>query len=199
MAETGKEKKSILKPMLFWVGGWLGVGAVGSVLMVMTGKKAFLPTFWQPVDVLILLTILYFAAKDPLLEYLAERKKNIAQNIETYKKQLAEMEKTLEETRYRLTWIEEEVENIEARARADLALEKMRLEGEAQKQIERIKNEAEFTAKQELKAAEARLKEEAIQRALKVAEEILKKKVTDQEELKLFEEYLREVQTGSQR
>jgi len=197
MSEAGQGKKSILKPMLIWVGVWLGLGAIGSIIMVKTGHKAYLPTFWQPVDVLILLTILYFVAKEPLLQYLSERRQNIARDIETFKQQLAKAEKALEETRYRLAWIEDEVENIEARARSELALEKMRLEEEAKKQIERVKNEAEFTARQELKAAEARLKEEAIGRALKVAEEILKKRVTDREELKLFEEYLREVESGS--
>jgi F-type H+-transporting ATPase subunit b len=200
MGETKPEKKGFrLKALLVWVGIWCVFGAALTVVLWKLGVKSYMATAWQAADFLILLTIIYFAAKDPVMEYLAGRKNEISSNIEVYKKQLEEMEKNYEEIKYRLTWIEEEVENIESRARSDAALEKMRLEEEAQKQIERIKNEAEFNMKQEIKAAEARLKEEAIARALKIAEEILKKKVTDKEEMKLLEEYLQEVQSGTSR
>ena len=164
-----------------------------------TPVEAATPTAWQAADFLILFTIIYFAAKGPLKDFLVGRRKEIGDSIETYKKMLDEMEKNAEEIRYRLTRIEEEIESIESRSRSDLELEKMRLQDETKKQIERIKNEAEFTAKQEIKAAEARLKEEAIERAMKVAEEILRKKITDKEEAKLFEEYFREVESGTSR
>jgi len=202
MGETRQEKKSLLAklkhPLTYWILGWLALGVVLSVVLKLANiKTPYLADAWQVADFLILITIIYFAAKGPVKQYLVDRRKEIAESIETYRKMLEEMRKNYEEINYRLAWIEDEVEAIESRARADVALERMRLEQEAKKQIERIKNEAEFTAKQEIKAAEARLKEEAVARALKIAEDILRKKVTDKEELKLFEDYLREVGSGA--
>jgi len=203
MTETGKQKKSFLQklnhPLTYWLGGWVILGVALSTTLKHFGVKSYMATGWQMADALILFTIIYFFAKDPVREFLAGRKKEIAASIDTYKKQLAEMEKNFEEIKYRLTWIEDEVEDIEARARADAALDKMRLEEETRKQLERIKNEAEFNAKAEIKTAEARLKAEAIKKALAVAEEILRKRVTDREEEKLFSDYLREVERGAQR
>jgi len=206
MGENSQEKKSFLArvPKSFWIlmACWVALGVVLSMVL----KKIGMPhgvsataTAWQLANVLILLTIFYFAAKNAVLQTLADRKKEIAESIDTYKKMLAEARKNYEEIESKLNFIEKEYESMEAQAREDFQKEKARILEESKKQIARIKNEAEFTARQEIKGAEARLKEQAVSTALKIAEEILRKKVTDKEETRLSEEYLREVDSGAQR
>jgi F-type H+-transporting ATPase subunit b len=206
MGENTQEKKSLLSkiPAAFWVlmFCWLVVGYVLSKILNKMGMPEGVSpsaTAWQLADVLILLTILYYAAKSAVLKTLADRKKEISESIDTYKNMLAEARKNYEEIESKLNFIEKEYEQMEVQARQDFEKEKTRILEETKKLIERIKNEAEFTAKQEIKGAEARLKDDAVNAALKIAEEILKKKVTDKEEMKLSEEYLREVESGAQR
>jgi len=192
------EKKNWLSrlnhPLTYWILGWTIFGWVLSVIFKKVGLDTATASAWQVANFLILLTVLYYLAKGPAKDYLVKRRETIANDILEAQKRLEELEKRYEEIKYRFSWIEDEIENIDSQFRRETEAERARMMAEAKKQIERIKNEAEFTAKQEIKSAEARLKEEAINQALKIAEEILRKKVTAEDQVRLFEEYLREVE-----
>lgn len=196
-ANSDLRGKILRHPLLYWILFYTVLGFVLTPLLEKVGIESAKASAWQIANFLILFTALYYFAKDPLKEYLVKRRTEISGSIEQAKKIRAEAENSYQELEYKMEWIEDEITGIESRLREEGERERERLMAEAQKQIARIKNEAEFTARQELKVAEARLREEAIEKALKIAEEVLKQTLSAQDEERLLEEYLEELERGS--
>ncbi len=198
---SGTFGKILRHPLLYWIILWtaLGFGLTEVFKRIeIIGPEGASASAWQLANFLILVTALYYFAKDPLKEFLLKRRTEIKGNIDEAVKTRENFESSYQDYEYKMEWIEDEIAGIESKLREEGERERNRLLEEAEKQIERIRNEAEFTARQEVKAAEARLTEEAIRRALKLAEEILKAKLGDEDEKRLLEEYLREVASGGQ-
>ena len=194
------EKKNWLSrlnhPLTYWIVGWTILGWILSMVFKKLGLESATASAWQVANFLILLTVLYYLAKGPAKGYLIKRRESIAKDIEEAQERVAELEKRYQEVKYRFSWIEDEIEAIDSQFRRETETERVRMLEEAKKQIERIKNEAEFTARQEIKSAEARLKEEAIKKAIKIAEEIIRAKITPEDQKRWFEEYLKEVESA---
>jgi|GEM_PF-1570862 F-type H+-transporting ATPase subunit b len=195
--KSGLLGKILRHPLLYWILGWTALGFVLTPIFEKIGIETAQASAWQVANFLILLTVLIYFAKDPLREYLAKRSKEISGSIDEAKKMRENAESSYQDLEYKLEWIEDEISGIESKIREEAERERSRIIEEAKKQIERIKNETEFTARQELKVAEARLREEAVKKALQLAEDILKSKLSEEDEARLIEEYLQEVERGN--
>jgi len=194
--KSGIVFKIIRNPLLYLILLWTALGFGLTPLFEKIGIETARANAWQIANFLILVSVLYYFAKDPLKDYLSKRRTEIAGSIDEAKKMRDDTERSYQDYEYKMEWIEDEIAGIESRIREEGERERNRLLEEARKQMERIKNEAEFTARQEVKSAEARLREEAITKALRIAEEILKSRLTLEDEGRLLEEYLREAERG---
>lgn len=180
-------------PMSYWILGFCVLGIILTVLLKHFGVENATATAWHFPNFLILITILYFIGKKPLSEFLLARQNEIKNAIMESKRLKAEVESRLKEYRARFERIEEEIQAITSQMRREGELEKERILADAQKKVERIQNELEFTVGQEFRTAIARLREEFLDRAIKISLEIIKKELTVEDERRLFEEYLNEL------
>lgn len=152
-----------------------------------------LSTAWNIPNFLILITLLWTLAKDSLNESLKTRRDDLKKSIAEAEKALNEAESRHAEYEQRLAEIGKDIESIRDEMRAEGETEKQKIIDEAQRQAERIGNAAEFTARQELIVARHNLREEAAKLAVEVAEDVIRKVITDDDRDRLLDEYLGKV------
>jgi F-type H+-transporting ATPase subunit b len=150
-------------------------------------------TAWSIPNFLILITIIWHFAKDPLNENLKNRREELATAIREAEKAKAEAEALKEEYGQKLAEIDREIERVRQEMRDQGEAEKARITEEAERQAERIQNEADFTAKQEVLVAQYRLREEAAKLAVRVAEDVIRQVIDEQDRDRLLGEYLDKV------
>lgn len=152
---------------------------------------------WWTVNFIALIIILYKLLKKPVVNFFKARKENILKEYEELltKKKEAEA-KYLE--------LQEKIKNLKAEAEAiyqnyvEQGLkEKERILEEARLQAERIKEQAQLYIAQEMEKAKDRLKTELAEEAVKLAEEILRKNITPEDQKRLFKEILEQIKGRS--
>jgi ATP synthase F0 subunit b len=153
-----------------------------------------LATAWALPDFLILVTILWHFAKDPLNENFKKQREELAKAMEEAAKARAEAEAVRQEYEDKLAGLTQQIAAIKDEMVKQGQAEKARLIGEARNQAQRIQNEAEFTVKQELLMAQYQLREEAARLAVKMAEDVIRQVITDDDRGRLLDEYLGKIQ-----
>jgi F-type H+-transporting ATPase subunit b len=150
--------------------------------------------FWTVLTFLLLLLILKKVAWKPILNALDEREAKIRESLEMAEKAKDEAALMIAEHKQSIQQAEEEAKAIveQARRYAEQVKEKMledskqqaqKIVGDASLEIERKKNEA-FT---ELKRSVAEL-------SIAIAEKLLRKNLDHQQQSKVVDEYIKEIQ-----
>ena len=125
---------------------------------------------------------------------LQARRKSISERLEEAQAKQADAEARLSEYKQKLANLEREfqavVDSYEAQARAD----KERIEEETDRAIDRLSRESEFTIQQEVRKAERALREAAVERTLKEAEDLVKRNLTAEDHQRLTDRYVRNLQ-----
>lgn len=183
------EHKSIVKPgELFEVSAHPNLTAA-----FLSITKMPLGTAWAIPNFLVLVTLLWHFGRDPLQQQLKTRREELKKAIAEAKAARAEAEAKKQEYEKLLAEIGLEIEKLRGEMHQEGEAEKARLIAEAARQAERIKNEAEFTARQELRMAEYRLREVAARLAVEVAEKVIRETITGEDRERLLNEYLQKV------
>jgi F-type H+-transporting ATPase subunit b len=190
-------------PLAYLLAAWVALGVVLSIVLWALKVENFFSTAWAVPDFLILATLLWwFMFKKtpealPMLDMkarLKNRRQKIADNLESAEKAHEDAASIHREYTERLEKIEQEIAELKDLIKREGESEREKILAEANRLKERIKNEAEFTARQELRNARARLKQDAVNRAVEMAEEILKKTMTDEDRTRLLDEFLVKMQ-----
>ncbi len=193
-------KKSILKKLWHPLLGWFLIALIVGVGLSLFFKAKGSHNPWadgfQPANFIVLCALVYYLAKERFKRYFQTRHQEIAEQIEQSEKRLKEIEEEYAEYQKRLSQLEKEISQIRERIRKEGEFEREQILKEAKRQIERIKNEAEFTAQQEIKSAQARLYQSAVKKALELAEQFIRSQIKPEDEKRLFEEYIKEVESG---
>lgn len=144
-------------------------------------------------NMIIFLAVLGYFLRGPMTTALAQRGEQIRKDAAQARERREKADKMAADIQARLTQIEEEVRSIHERAEAEGQRQRQELiaaaEAEAQKILQSARNEVE----NRVKTARHELTEYAGQLASQRAEAILREKITDADQKKLFEESLREV------
>lgn len=159
--------------------------------------KMKLGNAWAIPNFLILITLLVYFSKDMLLANMNEKRAALAKALSETEKARQEAEAMKADYESKFANLGRELENLKAEMRAQAEDEKARIVKAAQAQAERIKNDADFTARQELLVAQYRLKEEAAKLAVQVAEQVVREVINDQDRDRLMTEYLSSVKEQS--
>lgn len=154
-----------------------------------TNKHA--PAFvWVLFTFSVFAFLLYRFAGPQMRTYLQTRHDDIKRAIEEARVAKEEAEAKKREYEDRLRALDEEVaalkKDFEDRGKAELS----RLEEAGKRAAERIKKDAEDTIAAEMERAQEGLKAEAAKLALELAEQTIKKAITDQDEKRLRESFL---------
>ena len=137
-----------------------------------------------------------------LLAYFVTKpiRKGLKGRTEEIEKTLAEAEAAREaaeaknrEYSEKLTKATEEIEEISASIRREGELERDKIVAAAKEMAEKIEKEAESKAAGVVASARAELREEAANLAVELAEELLKKQVSADDQKRLVEEYMQKM------
>ena len=146
--------------------------------------------------VLILAVIFYFARK-PMAEYLEQRRQGIQRNLEDSAKLLADAEAKLQDWNQRAGRLDAELAEIRETSRRIAEEEREAILAQARANAERIQHDARVAVDQELLRARRTLAAEAGELAIELAAQLISNQVTDEDQRRLFDEFLSEVEDGA--
>ena len=147
----------------------------------------------RTVNFLIFAGILIKLLAKPAKGFFAKRAQDIAASLEDLESQKASAAAALAEAEAKLAQAAQEREKIIQQYIAEGEMEKAKILEKAEMVAARIKEMAAMTIDQETKKAAQELKQEIADLSTKLAEGLLKEKVTYADQLQLVEEYLKKV------
>ncbi len=134
--------------------------------------------------------LVYFLYK-PLQSYLEKRSLEVKEAMKDAEESRKESEKRFDEARARLAGLEEEIEKIKKEAEVAGLREKEKISRLAQEEAERIKHLAQQEIELELKAGTQELKEYTAALATNLAQERIKKKLTEEDHSLLIDKSIK--------
>jgi len=148
---------------------------------------------WRCLNFALLVVILVKFLKDPIRDFLRGRTESIKKEFDDLEEQRKEAERKYEEYRQKLADMDKEAERILQAFIKQGEAEKEKIIAQAYETAERIKAQAKFYIQQELAKAKEQLKAEVADMAVKLAEDIIRKNITEQDHHRLIAEYLERV------
>ena len=144
-------------------------------------------------NMVVFLAILGYFLRGPVTTALAQRHEQIQRDAAEARERRTKADQMAADIQARLTQIEQEVRSIRERADADGQRQRQELMAAAEAEAAKILQSARNEVDNRLKNARHELTEYAGQLASERAETILKDKITEADQKKLFEESLHEV------
>ncbi len=131
--------------------------------------------------------------KKPLADALVKRRESIMGEIENATRLREEAEARLVEYEEKFENIQDKLEELRAEYAALAETEKKHVLAEAEERRVRMRKDAEFRIEQELKQARVELLREAVESAVVAAEELLRKRVQQQDLERMANDYLKAI------
>ncbi len=148
---------------------------------------------WHCLNFAILVILLVKWLRKPISDALNDRTESIRAAFEELDTKKAEAERKYAEYERKLSNMDEEAARILNNFIEQGKAEKEKIIAQAHDAAERIKAQAEFYVQQELAMAKAELKKEVSEMAIKMAEELIRKNLDEQDHHRLISEYLERV------
>jgi F-type H+-transporting ATPase subunit b len=134
----------------------------------------------------------YFITK-PIRKGMAGRREGIEKSLREAKMAKEEAEARFAEYESKLTRASAEIDEITASIRREGEAEREKILTNARLMAEKIRTEAEKSAAYEMTKARTELRREASALAIRMAEEILKKNISEGDHVRLIDEYMQKV------
>ncbi len=150
---------------------------------------------WHCLNFTILVIVLVKFLKRPISDALRGRKESIRNSFEELKASKDEAERKYAELEKKLSNMDAEADRIMKAFVEQGQAEKERIIAQAKESAERIKAQAELYVQQELARARKELQAEVAEMAVKMAEDLVRKNITEQDHHRLIGEYLERVVT----
>ena len=142
--------------------------------------------------IVLLIILVKFGAK-PIADGLSARRRQIREEIEDLEAKKSEAEKAYKEFSAKLESVEKDVDTIVEKAVAQAEIEKAKIIEKAEQSAEDIKRQAEMAIANEITAAKRILQDEVAEQAAIMAEELIVKNLTPEDQVKITEDYLDKV------
>ncbi|MEE4255017.1 MAG: F0F1 ATP synthase subunit B [Desulfuromusa sp.] len=141
---------------------------------------------------IVVAILVYFLTK-PIKKGLAGRREGIEQALAEAKKAKEEAEAKFAEYDRKLARATEEIAEISDSIRREGELEKIKIIDSAKQMAVKIEQDAEKAAELEVAKARTELQREAVQLAVGIAEDLLNKNFTKDDDTRLIDEYMQKV------
>lgn len=164
----------------------------GHVAPMITAAK-LKDLFWRTVNFIALLIILVKFLAKPIANGLSGRQRGIQEEIEDLEAKRDEAERSYKEFEGRLAGMEKEMDAVVEKAVALAEVEKVRILNEAEQSAEDIKRQAEAAVQAAVVEAKRSLQEEVAEQAASMAEELIVKNLTPEDQVAITEQYLEKV------
>ena len=142
--------------------------------------------------VALMIILIKFGAK-PIGSALSGRRKQVKDDLESLEAKKAAAERSYKEFSAKLASVEKEVDQIVEKAIAQAEIEKAKIIDRAEKMAEDIKRQAQMAVANEVTAARRMLKNEIADQAAVMAEALIIKNLTGDDQVKIVEDYLDKV------
>lgn len=146
---------------------------------------------WRVINFVILVGLLYWLLKDRIKDFFSGRRTDIKLSLEEAMAAKEEAENRFKEYSAKLDKATEEISEISEMIRAQGLAEKEKIIENAKVTAERMKDDAQSRIEQETKKAKSQLRAEAVELSIQMAEEILKKTVSEKDHENIVEDYLK--------
>ncbi|KYD26080.1 ATP synthase subunit b [Geobacillus icigianus] len=153
---------------------------------------------YQLLMFIILLALLRKFAWQPLMNIMKQREEHIANEIDQAEKHRQEAEKLLEEQRELMKQSRQEAQALIENARKLAEEQKEQIVASARAEAERVKEAAKQEIEREKEQAMAALREQVASLSVFIASKVIEKELTEQDQRKLIEAYLKDVQEAGE-
>ncbi|PHR24625.1 MAG: ATPase [Desulfotalea sp.] len=148
---------------------------------------------WRVVNFIALMIILVKFGAKPIGASLSARRVKIKDEIETLEMQKVEAEQSYNDFQTKLSSVESEIDKVVDRAIAQAEDEKRKILEKAEQAAEEIMRSAEMAVQNEVTEARRILKDDAAEQAAIIAEQLIIKNLTEDDQVKIIENYLDKV------
>lgn len=142
----------------------------------------------------ILAIVLYYFLRNPVRDYLGNRRQEIEKTLEEIKHLRAEVEKKFQEWCGRLQTLDREISQLKKEFDQEGALEKQAIVRQAEAYEARIREETRRVGLQELKKARARLRAKTAQEAVATGRILLQTYLNEEDQRRLVKQSIRELE-----
>ena len=162
-----------------------------------SGTKGWVSTdTFRVMNFAVLVIALVFVLRKPLSQALSSRIKVIKDQLEDLEVQKTAAEKQLDEYNQKLAQLEKEAEKIVEDYIRQGHEAKARILKEAEASAEKLQVQARRNIEHEFEQAKLELQKEIFEKSLAKAEEIIKNKITGEDQDRIVDEYLKKVVAG---
>lgn len=154
-------------------------------------------TGWQAFNLVVILALLVYFGRKPVVDYFATRRAGIQTQLSEAASLLHEAEQRNAELQRKLVDLSAELDSIREGASRRAEEESLRILAEARATAERIRRDAQTAVDQELRRAQAKLRDEAADLALELAAGKLASAVSETDRERLVDEFITRVEPGS--
>jgi len=148
---------------------------------------------WRVVNFIALMIILVKFGAKPIGAGLSSRRKKIKDEIETLEQNRIEAESSYDEFKAKLATVESEIDKVVERAIAQAEVEKTKILEKAEQGAADLMRSAEMAVQNQVTEARRTLKNEVAEQAAVMAEELIVKNLTEDDQVKIIETYLDKV------
>jgi F-type H+-transporting ATPase subunit b len=142
------------------------------------------------INISALFYLLVRFGRKPIRESLEKRKRNITAEIERARGIKASAVERLKRYQHELEHLDDKLDALRKQYVSEGVLEEQRVRQDAAETLQRMLADAEFRVAQESKTAREELSREALEGALRAAEQLLQKSLTPADHERLHEQYL---------
>lgn len=146
-------------------------------------------------NLLLLLAVLVYFGRKPILGFFAERRGKIQDDLEAAASLRREAEERYTGLQRKLVDLDSELETIRTTAQKRAESERDHIIADANATAERIRSDATAAIDQELRRAQAVLREEAADLAVELAGNLLRDQVSDSDRERLVSEFIERIES----
>ena len=148
---------------------------------------------WRVLNFIVLIFLLVKFGAKPIGNALSGRQKKVKEELEELEARRDAAEKSYKEFEAKLATVEKDIDSIVEKAVAQAELEKTRIIDKAEQAAADIKRQAELAIQNEIMEARRTLKNDVADQATVMAEELIVKNLSPQDQVKIIEDYLDKV------
>lgn len=151
-------------------------------------------TLWHLANFALFLAAVVYFGRTPIRSFLAERRRDIEENLGSARRELSAAEARLEECRSRLANLDRELEELRTTVREQAEAQRRRILDDARAAAERVRRDASAAVEQEVRRALGSLRLEAGELAVRLAADLLKQRVGDEDRERLVDEFVQRIE-----
>ena len=175
-----------------------GLAAAGLLMLVpgtaLAAGGGLSDLIFPAINLSLLLGVLFYFAHKPVQAFFQDRRDHIRGELEAAAELRKEAELRHSRWQRQLIDLEAETSRIRAAASERAESESERILDDARAAAQRIRDDARAAIEQEVRRARHELREEAADLSLKLASDILRSQVTDSDNDRLVDEFIRKIE-----